>query len=332
MSAVRNPGAEARLRFGWWRAHRWLVARRAVQIGIFALFALGPWLGVWIVKGTLASSLTLGVLPLTDPLILLQGLLAGHWPHTSAWIGAGIVLGFYLLVGGRIYCSWVCPINIVTDLAAWLRRRLGVEKGWRAARQVRRWLLAAILVVAALTGSIAFELVNPITTLYRNLLFGVGWGLLSVGLIFLFDAFVAQHGWCGHLCPVGAFYGLLNRHGLVRVAAVARTRCDDCMDCYAVCPEMHVLPPALKGQRRAAANEPLADGIAGTPVIASADCTACGRCIDVCSKDVFRFTHRFDHRVTIVAEPESPLAMIDSREHSTNDARHGTDWNVRRSA
>ena len=32
------------------------------------------------------------------------------------------------------------------------------------------------------------------------------------------------------------------------------------------------------------------------PVIKTAECTNCGRCIDVCSKDVFTFTHRFDHR------------------------------------
>ena len=28
----------------------------------------------------------------------------------------------------------------------------------------------------------------------------------------------------------------------------------------------------------------------------NAACTNCGRCIDVCSKDVFRLTHRFDLR------------------------------------
>ncbi|MBX3680886.1 MAG: 4Fe-4S binding protein, partial [Rhodocyclaceae bacterium] len=30
------------------------------------------------------------------------------------------------------------------------------------------------------------------------------------------------------------------------------------------------------------------------PVILDKDCTSCGRCIDVCSKDVFRLTTRFD--------------------------------------
>jgi len=286
MSAKRNPGHEAWRQHGFAVAHRWLIARRAAQAGFFLLFATGPWLGVWITKGTLASSLTLGVLPLTDPLILLQSLVARHPLGTTALIGGAIVLVSYLLLGGRLYCSWVCPINPVTDLAAWTRRKLGIETDWKVKPETRLWLLVAVIAASAASGTIAFELVNPITTLHRGLLFGVSWGLVTVLAIFLVDVFVARHGWCGHLCPVGAFYGLLNHGAMVRVSARGRVRCDDCMDCYAVCPEMHVISPALKGARGAV-----------SPVIADADCTACGRCIDVCPEQVFRFTHRFDQRL-----------------------------------
>ncbi|MEN9892657.1 MAG: hypothetical protein RLY78_2952, partial [Pseudomonadota bacterium] len=45
---------------GLWRARRFLLLRRACQAGVFLLFLLGPWAGLWIVKGNLASSLTLG--------------------------------------------------------------------------------------------------------------------------------------------------------------------------------------------------------------------------------------------------------------------------------
>ncbi|MCC6777742.1 MAG: quinol dehydrogenase ferredoxin subunit NapH [Hyphomicrobiales bacterium] len=297
MSVKRNPGREARRRHGWLTAHRWLLARRVAQAGFILLFAAGPWLGLWLVKGSLASSLTLDLLPLTDPLILLQSLVARHKPETTALLGAAIVLATYLVLGGRLYCSWVCPINAVTDLAAWARRRLGIETGWKMRSSVRYWMLGTILVASAVTGTIVFELVNPITTLYRGLLYGVSWGMLSVVLILLFDLLVANHGWCGHICPVGAFYGILNRPSLLRVSATGRERCDDCMDCYAVCPEMHVIAPALKGARHAA-----------SPIIASADCTACGRCIDVCPERVFRFTHRFDHRLDAAASKVTAAA------------------------
>lgn len=298
MSTNRTPGVEARKQHGALVANRWLIARRLSQLAIFLLFASGPWLGIWIVKGTLASSMTLDLLPLTDPLIALQSLLARHRPETLALVGAAIVLATYLLIGGRVYCSWVCPINPVTDLAAWARRRFDIGKGWALKPSTRYWVLGGVLAASALTGTIAFELINPITTLYRNLLFGVSWGVSLVLIIFLFDLFVARDGWCGHVCPVGAFYGLVNTSGLLRVSARGRNRCDDCMDCYAVCPEMHVISPALK-----------AEGTT-SPIIAHRDCTTCGRCIDVCPERVFAFTHRFDRRVEPGPTAASAAAQV----------------------
>lgn len=277
MTQPLRVGAEAVAVKGYWRAHRWLVLRRCSQAGVLLLFLAGPWLGWWIVKGNLASSLTLGVLPLTDPYVLLQSLAAGHTPLRAAFVGAAIVLLFYALVGGRVYCAWVCPINPVTDFAAWLRRRFGLRSGARLSRQARYWLLATTLVVAAATGSLAWELVNPVSLVQRGLIFGLGAGWAVLLAIFLFDLFVAQRGWCGHLCPVGAFYSLPALASPLRVVATRRQACNDCADCYAVCPEPIIIKPALKA----------VDG-AG-PLIASPNCTNCGRCIDVCSKSVFEF-------------------------------------------
>jgi len=284
MQHGKHPGSDAIVSKGWWKAHQWLLLRRISQLAILALFLLGPLAGVWIVKGNIASSLTLDVLPLTDPYLALQMLLAGHGMEASALIGAAIVLVFYLLVGGRVYCAWVCPINIVTDAAAWLHQRLGIKRTAQFARHSRYWLFGVTLLLALVTGTLAWELVNPVTIVYRGLIFGMGLAWALVLAIFLFDLFVSRRGWCGHLCPVGAFYSLLGRYSLVRVSAAARSQCDDCMDCFAVCPEPQVIRPALKGETR---------GVG--PVILSGNCTNCGRCIDVCSKDVFRFDHRFDN-------------------------------------
>jgi len=280
---AKPVGAEAVKVKGWLSAHKYLLARRFSQAFVLFLFLAGPWLGIWWVKGNLTSSMTLGVLPLTDPYVLLQALAAGHWPELTALTGALIVAGVYATLGGRLYCSWVCPINPVTDLAGWLHDRLGLQKGWQPKRTTRLWLLATTFAVSAATGTIAWEAVNPVSMLHRGLIFGMGAAWTIVVAVFLFDLFAARRGWCGHLCPVGAFYGLLNEPSLIKVSAVNRAACDDCMDCYAVCPENHVITPALRGK----------DG--ETPLILSRDCTSCGRCSDVCARDVFHFTHRFDH-------------------------------------
>ncbi|CAG1009565.1 Ferredoxin-type protein NapH [Burkholderiales bacterium] len=273
----RGIGSEARATKGWLKTHQWLLARRVSQLGILALFLLGPLAGVWIVKGNLTFSYTLNLLPLTDPFVLAQSLLARHWPETKGLIGAGIVLAFYALVGGRVFCSWVCPMNPVSDAAAWLRERLGIRGGAHVSREARYWLLALALLLAAATGTLAWELVNPVSLLHRGLIFGLGATWALVLAIFLFDLFVMKDGWCGHLCPMGAFYGLVGKFSLLRVRATRRSACDDCLDCYQVCPEAQMIRPALKG----------VDG-AG-PTILSGQCSNCGRCIEVCAKDVFEF-------------------------------------------
>ncbi|MGO1121128.1 quinol dehydrogenase ferredoxin subunit NapH [Rhodovibrionaceae bacterium A322] len=281
-----HPGRRARQELGTWFSIRFLVWRRLAQFFFLALFLTGPLFGVWITKGTLASSLTLDILPLNDPFIYLQELLAGHLPETTALLGAGIVLGAYLLVGGRAYCGWVCPINPVTDAAGWLRRKLDLRKGWTPKRWTRTALMLAVLAVTALTGSLAWELVNPITALHRSLIFGSSFGFAMALVIFLFDLFTAKQGWCGHLCPVGAFYGVVGKAAVLRVSAAGRARCDDCMDCFEVCPEPQVITPALRGKEDS-----------DSPLILSEACLNCGRCIDVCSEQVFHFTHRFDPKL-----------------------------------
>ncbi len=277
----------------WWQRHKWLLLRRTSQLSILGLFLLGPWFGLWLVKGNLSSSLTLDVLPLTDPYVTLQVLLSGHLPLAAALTGAVIVSVFYLLVGGRIYCSWVCPVNMVTDAAHWLRERLGIRSTQSFSRNIRYWLLAATLVLSVVTGTLAWELVNPVSLAHRGLIYSMGLGWAVMIAIFLLDLLISRRAWCSHLCPVGAFYSLINRFGLLRIRAARRAACDDCMDCFAVCPEPQVIKPALKGAPKNL-----------TPVIESATCTNCGRCIDVCDKQVFEFGSRFNHSESgVVAMP-----------------------------
>jgi ferredoxin-type protein NapH len=278
-----RAGRRAVAEKGWVRAHKWLVLRRLSQLGILALFLVGPLAGAWIVQGNLASSLTLGVLPLTDPYVALQSFAAGHVPLAAGLVGAGIMLVFNALAG-RVYCAWVCPVNIVTDSAAWLRARLHLPALRAPPEALRHWLLAGTLAGSYVASTLLWEWVNPVSMLHRGLIFGFGLAWVVVLGVFLFDLAVARRGWCGHVCPMGAFYSAIGRFAVLRVSAAGRARCDDCMDCYALCPEPRVIAPALKAAAPA------------SPLVLSSACTNCGRCIDACSRNVFRFTTRLDHR------------------------------------
>ncbi len=263
-----------------WRRNRWLLLRRTTQLLVLALFLLGPWAGVWLARGSLASSEWFGVLPLTDPFVALQTLLASHTLSGSVLISAAIVAAAYTVFGGRSYCAWVCPINPVTDLAAWLRIKLRLPTllgGVKPDRRLRYAVLGVALVLSALLGSVVWETVNPITLLQRALVFGLAGGYGAALAIFGFDLLVLPRGWCGHLCPVGAFYGVLGRAAVLHVSAVKRDNCTRCGDCFRVCPEPQVIAPALYGAEHGR-----------SPVIESADCIRCARCLDVCDEDVFR--------------------------------------------
>ena len=298
---IENVGAEAVAAKGWFKANKWLILRRVSQLSILALFVVSPWLvdsldGLWIAKGTLSSSVILDVVPLTDPYVLIQGMVSGDvLPEIAGLVGALIVIAFYLLVGGRVYCSWVCPVNMITDAAAWLRRKLGLKEKSHISRFTRYWMLGLTLILPLAVGGIVWELVNPVSLAYRGILFGMGTAWTVLVGIFLFDLLVSNDGWCGRICPVGAFYSLLTVKSPLRVVATRREDCDDCMDCYLVCPEVQVIKPALKGAER---------GLG--PVILSSECTNCGRCIDVCAKDVFNFGSRFTNNQVKAAGITSP--------------------------
>jgi len=281
-------GAKAIERRGWWLAHRWLILRRVSQASILLLFLLGPWAGIYILKGNLSSSLLFNTIPMTDPMLFLQMLAAGFWGVTGAAItGAAIILVFYMLVGGRVFCSWVCPVNLVTDLAFWLRRKLDFKGGLVFPRATRYWLLGMVMLVAAATGTLAYELINPVSLLHRGLFFGMGAGwVLIIGLL-MFDLAVSKRGWCSHLCPMGAFYALVSPLSLIRVRADERAACDDCGECFVICPEPQILPPVLKGEDNDV-----------PPVVLDGTCTNCGRCIDICHKSIFEFGSRFEKNLS----------------------------------
>ncbi|MDA0128343.1 quinol dehydrogenase ferredoxin subunit NapH [Vibrio sp. MarTm2] len=272
---AKDAGKDAIKTLGCWQAHRFLLLRRLCQLTIVALFMAGPTLGV--LKGNLSSSNLLDVIPMSDPLITLQTLAAGHLPEMTALMGVAIVVVFYALISPRAFCGWVCPMNMVTDLAAFLRRKLNIKTSYRWSSQLRYWLIPVLLIGSAVSGSVLWAWIDPVAALHRGLVFGFGASWVLVGLVFVLDLLLVEHGWCGHLCPLGATYGVIGRKSLLRVAAVRREDCTKCMDCYNVCSEPDVLRQPLKeGDKR----------------VLDQNCISCGRCIDVCAERVFEFQNR----------------------------------------
>lgn len=274
---AQEAGKSAVAKFGWLKANRFLLLRRLTQLSVLLAFWSGPFWGAWIFKGNLSASLLFNVVPLTDPLIAAQSLVAGYIASASSWIGLAVVVGFYALIAPRAFCAWVCPMNVVTDMAAWIRRKTKINTNVNLDKSIRYWFLAAILIGSAISGSMLWTWLDPVSALQRGLIYGFGAGIWLVVSVFIIDLLLIEHGWCGHLCPLGATYGLIGAKSVMRIKAVNRENCTKCMDCYNVCPEPQVLRQPLKsGDRR----------------VMDKDCISCGRCIDVCSEQVFEFRNR----------------------------------------
>ena len=259
-----------------YKKYRFLIARRITQISIMVLYVIANVYGINFLMGNLSSSLVLNTIPLSDPYAVIQMLFAGAALSFDILLGAFFITIFYMIVGGRAFCSWVCPVNMITDLANYLRRKFGfnqIQKKQPASRNIRYWVIAISFVISFFMGIAAFELISPISMIHRGIIFGLGFGWATIVIIFLFDLFVLKNGWCGHICPLGGFYSLVGRFSLIRVHHNA-DNCTACMKCKEVCPENQVLHMITK---------------TSIPVL-SGECTNCGRCVEVCDDDALNFS------------------------------------------
>lgn len=254
-------------------ANRYRIMRRVVQVSLLALFIAGNTYGWKVLQGNFSASLLLGVVPLADPFALLQVFATGTMVSAQAVIGGGIILLFFGVIAGRAFCGWVCPVNMVTDLADTVRERTGERgPGLLMHRNARYWVLGLSLVLSTVLGIAAFEWISPIGAAHRGMIFGMGMGWTLVAAVFLFDLVMVKNGFCGHLCPLGAFYSLTGRRSIVRVRHV-QEQCSRCMRCVESCPEPQVLPMVGKW----------------SGAVTSGECTNCGRCIEVCPDRAMHF-------------------------------------------
>lgn len=280
---------------GWPGGRRYLAARRAVQLGVLlAFYGTAHWAwsvaGRPLLAGNLSASSMLDILPLADPFAVLQILFSGHLPMLEVLLGALLVLVLYTVVGGRSFCAWVCPVNLIADAAENVRSRLGLRTSLHLPRQTRYGVLVMTLVLSAILGVAAFEWVSPIGIAHRELIYGLGFGAAALGGLFVFDTLVLRHGWCGHLCPLGAFWAGVGRAARIRVA-FDDASCTRCGDCLKVCPEPQVLN---------------FNAAAKTGMVRSGECTHCARCISVCPEGSLAF--RWRARITADAAQAADAA------------------------
>ncbi|MCD8340319.1 MAG: quinol dehydrogenase ferredoxin subunit NapH [Burkholderiales bacterium] len=271
--------------FGQWLyRYRYTWYRRICQFALLAAF-IGTFRWGWeafghpLLEGDLSFSRILNVVPLADPFAAIQRFLAEYWLSPETLIAAGLVLFIYLILSGRTFCAWVCPMNLVTDFAFWLRTKLGIKTNWISLPSRTRYLLLILcLILCLLTGQEAFEAVSPQALIWREAVYGIGMGFFSAVFgILAIDLAISRRAWCGHLCPLGAFWAVWGKVGAIKVA-FDNDLCTRCGDCLKVCPEPQVID---------------FNKIVDSGNISSGECTNCGKCIAICPEKCFKFSFRY---------------------------------------
>jgi len=281
LSTFFSKNKDGKTKFSY-RMKRWILV-----IGIHLLFFLSFAIDIQVLEGTLNGSRFLGF-HLIDIYTTLQVYVSTYELPINMIIGTVTMVIFYMIVGGRTYCSWVCPYGIISEIGEKLHNTLvnkKIIKSRKFDHRVRHVFWAIFLALSAFSGYLVFETFNVIGILSRMIAYGWSLAFLWVVVIFAFEVFVSRRAWCTYVCPIGTTYGYIGKVSALRVEW--NDSCDSCMVCHDVCFEPQVLE-ITKAKYKKQIDE---KGITNQ-YITGADCTLCGRCIDVCHEDALNFDFR----------------------------------------
>lgn len=247
------------------------------QISILVLFIIGNFYGVSVLSGDLSSSIVFNKVALSDPFAVLQIYLAGFSVGTNAIVGALIIFLIYSAIAPRAFCGWVCPVNLITSFAYFIKHKFGINKDMKVlnlSKNLRYFLLGLTVVLSFVLGTPVFENISYIGIVQRGVIFLDISVIFWIFAIFVFELYIANRGICSHICPLGAFYAISSKFSLIRIHHNVEN-CSKCMDCKSVCPEKHVLNMVGKNNG-----------------YVSSECISCGRCVDICKHGSLKFDIR----------------------------------------
>lgn len=275
------------------QSHKWRWIRWATIFVFNGLFVASYWIDLQVVEGALTASRILGF-HFADLNSSLQLMLAHKHVVINLVIGVTTVLVLYALIGGRNFCSWVCPYHFLAELAEMVHLKLVARKLVRDHELDRRLRVVMFFVFAMLafvSGYPLFEAISPVGILSRALTYGTIISLIWIAMLLLAEIFWSRRMWCRYVCPVGLGYGLAGLVAPVRIMYDAGM-CLHEGKCRQVCLVPHVLDVTKLGFARDVS----------TPI--GADCTRCAMCVDVCPTGALAFDIIGLTRSEVEDEPE----------------------------
>ena len=219
-------------------------ARRIVQLASIALLIAIPVLnkqGIDIIMGSLYS-LAIGPVWITDPLSGLQAIITILSADTTLIISISIPI-LFTLIFGRVFCSWMCPQNLLSEVADYFSQKVPLKRFIKLSPNPlpRYAVLAIVLVLTLLADFPVANLISApgiISVQVSEYIFTgmVGIEIALIAAILVFEIFVIRRAWCNYICPVGGFLGIFRTPKTMNVAFEnTGDRCIKCGECVKSC-------------------------------------------------------------------------------------------------
>ena len=231
-------------------------------------------------------------------------------------LNVGVVLGLVVLtlIVGRVYCSVICPLGILQDIASFFAGKVHKNRfAYKAPKPWLRWgslgvfallmvlgVHAVALLVAPYSafGRMAANLFAPLYRLGNNAaaylaerldsyaFYSVDVWIKSIpSFVIAMVSFVAivvlawrgGRMWCNTICPVGTILGFLSRFAWFR-PSIDTEKCVGCRICEKQCKASCIH--------------------AKTHTIDASRCVACMNCIGACHKGAIAWTHPKKNKIT----------------------------------
>ena len=260
------------------KVHKWRNRRWATLIAVNLLFVLSYQFDVQLIEGALTASRVIGF-HFADLNSALQVMLAFKTVLINLVIGTSTVLAMWWLLGGRSFCSWVCPYHLLAEWAEKLHLLLvskGIVKDHALDRRLRTVLYVVFALLALASGYTVYETISPTGIVSRALIYGPTAALAIVAVLLAFEVFYSRRMWCRYMCPIGITYAVVGAVSPLRV--VYRP-----LDCHheGACRKVCLVPHVLDCTKKGFATD--------VHVGIGADCTRCGLCIDICPTGALKY-------------------------------------------
>jgi ferredoxin-type protein NapH len=218
--------------------------RRCVQAAFLCLLVAVPWLvnhGITFISGTLYS-MSIGPLDMTDPLSGFQVILLTFSLTSSLLLSMAVPI-LFTLIFGRIFCGWLCPQNLFSELADMASKKIIRKRLFSAAPSPLSRYIVLVLVLAGCF-AVGYPLANLISApgiisvQIGNLVAAgtIGAEAALIGIILLGEMFILRRFWCNHVCTVGTFLGFFRTGKTLRVSfSEAEHQCIRCDECVSAC-------------------------------------------------------------------------------------------------